>query len=81
MRGQAMFTANKVVEVNGQKFTAEHIVIASGSSPVKEEGKKMNEKNNSKGREFLLSAKQQGTRPLLIGTHSKVAHRWHHWAS
>ena len=48
---------------------------------VKEEGKKMNEKNNSKGREFLLSAKQQGTRPLLIGTHSKVAHRWHHWAS
>ena len=40
----------------------------------------MNEKNNSKGREFLLSAKQQGTRPLLIGTHSKVAHRWHHWA-
>lgn len=33
-RGEGRFVANKIVEVNGEQITAEHIVIATGTRPV-----------------------------------------------
>ena len=33
MRGNAKFTGPKEVTVNGEKYTAEHILIATGGHP------------------------------------------------
>ena len=33
-RGEGRFVGNKIVEVNGEQLTAEHIVIATGTRPV-----------------------------------------------
>ncbi len=34
INGYAKFVDNKVIEVNGQKYTGKHILIATGGKPV-----------------------------------------------
>jgi glutathione reductase (NADPH) len=34
IQGRARFVENKIVEVNGEQFSADHIVIATGGSPI-----------------------------------------------